>query len=705
VIYKRTVKPTYARRRVARQTGTLITTPMPRRPGGGTLRSMSSPTVQTSSSPSKEQSAYAHGMDITRFLSTYLSGEGNVWVTPQGDGFACQFPYLVAGKEYYRIRVPDWRQYDLPGLDEFSKYRIFRFGVGHESGHARHTPRKVYTHGKDDFDKLAHDVINVIEDRRIEDLLVEEFPGYAPERLFANGYAHAVRPSPAEIWEKARKWREEADKAEQERKAIEDSKLIDDIKREEYLDHLVRHLRGLADNAEKEARYEAFMSGLIAGKIKDIDKLPQKDRELIEEAIRAVEEELKRLKEHKNDHEAVYKALAKLTEETIAKLDLRSVDVPKRPEEPRKGKKDEKDEKDDRTNAPPGGPADKVTPEDFNSASSEWDKTWTEDQAEGKDAKDVEKGIEDYLDEQKRKAKSLSKGEEKKPGEITDEDVEQAKQGSQQARNEFQQAKRPNAEFDPALAVWSPVANTEPPEAYRDAAFISKMRENLKDWRTGRKDIISASGEYFSVPSYLATKGSSKPTPFIHRIKKSAKGRKIFFLLDFSASMKPREGDYKRALISTMEILDNIGVKTAVFGFGGEKEPDGNIRVGFFRVKRFEDPRWTRFHSGKLAALTASFPSTPTGHAYQAIEEYTKRHRPDAFVTITDGAPNVVEVETVKDKVRTFKKKTRMVAFGIGPPTMGSELREFGYHKVFSAEDVHEIPKKLVPMIAPEGTA
>jgi len=47
---------------------------------------------------------------------------------------------------------------------------------------------------------LAHDVINIIEDRRIEDLGVKMWPGYVRERLFSNAYAWSQRMNVGDFW-------------------------------------------------------------------------------------------------------------------------------------------------------------------------------------------------------------------------------------------------------------------------------------------------------------------------------------------------------------------------------------------------------------------------------------------------------------------------------------------------------------------------
>jgi hypothetical protein len=92
---------------------------------------------------------------------------------------------------------------------------------------------------------------------------------------------------------------------------------------------------------------------------------------------------------------------------------------------------------------------------------------------------------------------------------------------------------------------------------------------------------------------------------------------------------------------------------------------------------------------------------TPTGQAYEALESYIRRHRPDVTVTVTDGIPD--QRDATKDMVKKLRKHTRMVAFGISDPSdreaMERKLRGFGYNQSFAVDDIHEIPPKLIKTI------
>ena len=224
------------------------------------------------------------------------------------------------------------------------------------------------------------------------------------------------------------------------------------------------------------------------------------------------------------------------------------------------------------------------------------------------------------------------------------------------------------------------------------------MNTALKEWKTGYVKKTGASGSKLSIKEFIRTKGEE---PFTTRIQQSAKGRKILVIADFSGSIQSFQNEYKKAIVSSMEVLDGIGSKTALFSFGGQE--GGGSTDGFFSVKKFEEPKWLQVHSAKTAVLTAEG-GTPTADVYEGLSGYIRRHRPDVTLTLTDGGPN--DPDLVKQEIAKLKTSTKMVAFGIGGNLEGAKqittaLDQFGYSKVFGVSNVSEIPRKLVAMIAP----
>ena len=337
-----------------------------------------------------------------------------------------------------------------------------------------------------------------------------------------------------------------------------------------------------------------------------------------------------------------------------------------------------------------------------------------EDEEETEDESEAGEEKEEGANEEEEPGEEAEEGEEpleEEPPPVTPEDVEAAKKGASNVASEFDQANRVTPDLE--TSDFEPVVAAADPQLYRDQKFISDMNTALKDWRTGFKTHTGAAGSKFKVKEYIKSKGEA---PFVTRIQQSAKGRKILVIGDFSGSVGPFEDDYKKAIVSSMEVLDGIGSKTAFFAFGGQRGeevmvqlggPNGpsynNGRSSFFKIKKFEEPRWLQVHSAKTSALINAG-STPTAETYERLKSYIKRHRPDVTLTLTDGGPD--NSQGTISAISELKHHTKMVAFGIGGDLRSSEhltqkLKEFGYTQVFGVSSVNEIPRKLVGMIAP----
>ena len=289
--------------------------------------------------------------DIALFLAKFLSGKSNIIISPMSKygGFACRIE-KIAGREYYEIIVPRWDRYDLP-LDPKSKYRIYRSSIWHESMHARYTPEEVYGYGAGGgkvTDPLRHDIINILEDRRIEDLGTKMWPGYKSERLFSNGYFWSQRMNVGEFWNTY------LNRYYDPKTGFDMRNLNQTAK--EWLKRRISYMR-----------HEAILQRIITGKIKGADSLPLRERQLIEDVAVHVEDQLKKITKEKVSDEKAYRTLKALTEKVIKELELQHY----RP------------------------PIIKV-------GQSSWDLTFTEDWAETEGTDDRQKvraGIDDYFDE------------------------------------------------------------------------------------------------------------------------------------------------------------------------------------------------------------------------------------------------------------------------------------------------------------------
>ena len=280
--------------------------------------------------------------------------------------------------------------------------------------------------------------------------------------------------------------------------------------------------------------------------------------------------------------------------------------------------------------------------------------------------------------------------------EITPEDIKKAKEGDKQVREEFEKATNIKVERD-LPPMFKPVTSSASATKYRDTTLISKMRTAFREWKVGYEEVKGKYGARLKVKEYIRTKGKR---PFVTRKIKSAKGEKVLVIADFSSSVRPFEEQYKKAIISTMEVLDSLGVKTALFAFGSD---DTGGYLDFFKIKKFEDPKWTEKHASKTAALVASG-STPMSRIYKGLKDYVKKHRPDIIITLTDGMPD--NPPKTRQTIQELKKKAKMIAFGIGEREdeanyISKKLKDLGYSGSFAitTRNMSNLPKKLVNLL------
>ena len=316
------------------------------------------PSPAASKNVFKTREFQANITDIALFLAKFLSGKNEISITPEEyySGFACRIE-KIGGREYYNIIVPRGDKYNLP-LDPKSKYRIYRSSIWHEACHARYTPEKVFSIGanvkKDEVkDPLRHDVANILEDRRIEDLGTRMWPGYKSERLFSNGYFWSQRMNVGEFYKTY------LDNYYDPQKGDFDLSNIDPKQRQSALKWLKQRLSYM--------RYEAFLQRIITGKIKGAEDLPLEERRRIEDVAAYAEDELKKITKEKISEDRVYRTLKSLTEKVIKDLQLQYYKPPVR-----------------------------------SVGQSSWDVTFTPEWAENvgtDDRQKVRAGIDDYFDE------------------------------------------------------------------------------------------------------------------------------------------------------------------------------------------------------------------------------------------------------------------------------------------------------------------
>jgi|GEM_PF-3189262 len=591
----------------------------------------------------------AQVLELSRFLAGYVSGrdvEIQMVVHPLYRGFSTDLETIYA---------PDWAEFDLP-VDGFDEWRIYRHGIWHEANHIKYTPEELMEKARV-APEYIRVLINVLEDKRIEDLGVKYHPGALPERLYHQAYGYALRPS-VEVYS----WCPPAQLC------------------------------------------EAFLQKLLTGRIKgDMD--PEL-RDRVERAVAYAERRLKKLEEENLRGEELANRIVGLAEEVADILKLRDevrkiawgdVEPPSKPPKGLSRRDREKAKRDIKKYKEQGELPD----------IEDWDETFRppRDDLPKPTKSRVEKDIKKYFKELEKEAREKGRIERPdgavKPDEIYVDDVEKARTGSADVKAEYEAITGGRGMEDPALTGFMPVAGSGSTVKYEDSRFKRKMAERLKEWRRGFRAAPSKTGVSFNVDAWLYTEGKR---PFISVKRRSVRGGKYLFVLDFSGSIKPYEEKYKKALINALEALQGIGAQIAVFGFGGLTVGRSSYS-GLFALKRFEEGPWRRGHSSRLAGGVVAEGGTPMSKAYRRLEAYINRHRPEYVITVTDGAPDSFGL--TKEMIEKLERKTDMVAFGIAENQATAEmmrrnLKSLGYRRSFVVTDLDRLPGKLVDLIAPK---
>ena len=627
--------------------------------------------------------------EIVRFIGGYLTGKDvNVVYHGSNQSFAAtEGKERVDGKAVVRptILIPDWKGYKLP-LNEVDTWRIYRASVTHEDLHIKFTPTELFIAKPAQVDGLSlrvmRDIMNIVEDRRIEDLGCERFKGYGPEYLFSRAYCSAFRPevdglhTPEEqileaflqVMLGGGNWKGNLDPA-----------YADNVRRAEAfaLDALMKIGENYANPKDAAVANEMTLLTEEVARLLQLGAPPQPQNSPPQNQTQGSggqedqqDTEKRRDQERSRDpydEDEEDEALAGIEEhdtetggainpDANKEVDLVPWDHPKQSQEL------------------PQDIIDKMKPE-------------------------IEKKVREHLKKGKEDAES---SDDSSP--FSQEDYENAESGTQDSQQEWNTIKKGGGRDEaPELSSFMPVVEFAGTEAYKNPKFRKEMDRNLKKWRTGHNLEPGKTGQILSVDQLVRTAGKK---PFQSMRRQSVKGEKYLFVLDFSSSVAGMQDEYKTAIIETAEALNSIGGKLAVFGFGRTRIGT-SYNTGFLKVKGFEGGNWSKKHSSKVAAISAGG-LTPTGAVYEALERYVKRHRPKYVITLTDGSPN--DHAQVQEKVKDLRKSTTMVAIGIAENDEKS-VESFEYNFEYARYDEHftvqkseltKLPKEIVTMIAPE---
>lgn len=572
---------------------------------------------------------------------------------------------LKKNVDWYNVELPSYASYSEARTQEAQKnnqtpdqemvYRLYKGSNWHEDQHVRYTAPEAFRNDAHDS-KTRQDLYNIIDDRRIEELGVNALPGFVPIRLLRQSYWHTLRPDVGMLAKRYTDEDEMFNQLKPQLVPLAAIKFATKTPTEEQIKQIFDENKdSLKQTMRKNAVIEAFLQRMLQNN-KQKGLLPNEDQEKLEKVTEEIQNELStKYEDPQQDSKDVYKGLRGLISKFMTAMNIQDDCEDKvkgnRPDPHSQGK------------GQPGG-------------------------SEGFDPEQIEKVLLSITPDKE------TPREDGDPGTVlTKEDIEKALKGTPRDSKELQEIKtgkgrkEDERDEDPtAPQEFDEPENRADPSIYRDKKFIDKMNELLTEWRQGYKRTFGKMGAMLNLQRSYASHGERA---FQGRVRVDASKTKTLFVLDMSYSMSPRQEDYKRVLGSTMEVLDGIKAQTAIYGFG-------ELTADFFKLKDFRQ-KWNRTRQEELAGMEASG-GTPLVSTLQMLEPYIEKQRPDYTVIITDGDPTDGDPT---EEIKKLRKSTHFVGFGLGGTDIAEALKRFGVAESFSTNDVREIPKKLIPKIAP----
>jgi len=237
-------------------------------------------------------------------------------------------------------------------------------------------------------------------------------------------------------------------------------------------------------------------------------------------------------------------------------------------------------------------------------------------------------------------------------------------------------------------------------EPYYDHDLILHLKAQLRKLRKGWKEISSYAGE-FDVDSYVARYSKV----FVDEERLKIGGFKVLILLDHSGSIGSYQTEYKKACIALAEALSTLNIPFAMYAFAQSEYFRGNVDI--FLIKSFEE-KWTRMNAKRLAQIKA-VGGTPLATVYEKLEPIVVKGKSVGrgrlyFITLTDGDPDPGTYYRTIDMISKLKKHCKMIAIGFGRSMqkvleLAENMKGLGYERYVALDDLKKLPEKVLGLL------
>jgi hypothetical protein len=211
-------------------------------------------------------------------------------------------------------------------------------------------------------------------------------------------------------------------------------------------------------------------------------------------------------------------------------------------------------------------------------------------------------------------------------------------------------------------------------------ALAMRLISALRIWRTGWDEKLNVFGDDVDVDEYVS--GSKK---FMYDEERLRVKQDVMIVLDHSGSMVPYFQQYKTVVAAIGRALQRFRLRFSVYAFDGSK---------VWCIKN-EKERWSLVSEGRLLGIPDAG-GTPLAQVYQYLKE---KKKPKLMITLTDGVPD--NMATARQEILNWRKmgvRMIMIKLTTGPEDANKLRSDLGYDRVVLCrlDRLMELPKLLL---------